>query len=198
MLSLDNTYDEADILDFDKRIKNILKSDADIEYCIEVKFDGLGIALTYEDGKLTRALTRGNGVEGEDVTVNAMQIASIPKTLSLKENIEIRGEVIMPIAAFQELNARRQLSGEKLFANPRNAASGSLRQLDWKVTKSRNLEFYAYSFPDIENDLGLARKLSITTYKTYIDALVSLGFQTSSYFFIAKNERELASEIHRL
>jgi len=90
MLSLDNTYDEADILDFDKRIKNILKDTKDIEYCIEVKFDGLGIALTYEDGKLIRALTRGNGVEGEDVTVNALQIASIPKTISLKENVEIR------------------------------------------------------------------------------------------------------------
>jgi DNA ligase (NAD+) len=151
MLSLDNTYDEADLRDFDKRIKNILKNDADIEYCLELKFDGLGIALTYEGGKLVRALTRGNGIEGEDVTINAMQIVSIPKQISLLENIEIRGEVVMPIAAFQELNIRCQNAGEKLFANPRNAASGSLRQLDWKVTKSRNLEFFAYSFPDVES-----------------------------------------------
>lgn len=198
MLSLDNTYDEADILDFDKRIKNILKNDSDIEYCIEVKFDGLGIALTYENGKLVRALTRGNGIEGEDVTINAMQIASIPKHITLKENIEIRGEVVMPIAAFQELNIRRQNAGEKLFANPRNAASGSLRQLDWEVTKSRNLEFYAYSFPDIENDIDFAQKLWIDTYVKYTELLISLGFKSSVYFKLVKNERELATEIHRL
>ena len=221
MLSLDNTYDGADILDFDKRIKNILKSEADIEYCIEVKFDGLGIALTYENGKLVRALTRGNGVEGEDITVNAMQIATIPKTIPLLGNVEIRGEVIMPIAAFQALNARRQMEGEKLFANPRNAASGSLRQLDWTVTKSRNLEFFAYSLPELENltsalsksgEVGKGPEETISqtppnlpltgerpsTYTDYTHFLKSLGFQTSSYFFVAKNAQELIAEIQRL
>ncbi len=210
MLSLDNTYDEADILDFDKRIKNILKTDTDIEYCIEVKFDGLGIALTYENGKLVRALTRGNGIEWEDVTINAMQIANIPKNISPKDNIEIRGEVIMPIAAFHELNIRRQNAGEKLFANPRNAASGSLRQLDWEITKSRNLAFFAYSFPDIEEKLQSYKVtklqgnsenelfLESNTYIEYTNLLKKLWFQTSSYFHLAKNEKELASEIHRM
>ncbi|MDD2565818.1 MAG: NAD-dependent DNA ligase LigA [Candidatus Gracilibacteria bacterium] len=153
MISLDNTYDSRDILDFEKRITNILKEEKIIPYIIELKFDGLGISITYKSGKLIRVLTRGNGIEGEDVTVNALQIKSIPKEIPYisSEEIEIRGEVVMPISSFTELNRKRLESGEKLFANPRNAASGSLRQIDYNITKDRNLDFYAYSFPYLEN-----------------------------------------------
>lgn len=151
MISLDNTYDSDDILDFEKRILNILKSDVRIAYNIELKFDWLGVSLTYKWWKLVKALTRGNWVEWEDITINALQINSIPKEIPFKiEEIEIRWEVVMPIKSFENLNKQRLESWEKLFANPRNAASGSLRQIDYEVTKSRNLEFFAYSFPYLE------------------------------------------------
>jgi len=117
---------------------------------VEYKFDGLGIALRYEHGKFVRALTRGDGQIGEDITLNAREIKNIPQTIPHRETIEIRGEVVMPRSAFDELNARRLQTGEKLFANPRNAASGSLRQLDSTVTRDRDLLFFAYSCPDLE------------------------------------------------
>jgi DNA ligase (NAD+) len=123
---------------------------------MELKFDGLGLSLTYRNGKLLRALTRGNGIEGEDVTINALQIASIPRTIPFKaREIEIRGEVVLPISEFIRINRERMETGEKLFANPRNAASGSLRQLDYTITASRNLAFYAYSFPYAESPHGM-------------------------------------------
>lgn len=154
MMSLDNTYNADDLLEFEKRIKRILYSDADssnsIEYIVEYKFDGLGIALTYENGRLIRALTRGDGLMGEDITLNALQIGNIPQNISTKQSLEVRGEVVMSRAAFDALNTRRLSAGEKLFANPRNAASGSLRQLDPTVTKARDLLFFAYSCPDLE------------------------------------------------
>jgi DNA ligase (NAD+) len=117
---------------------------------IEYKFDGLGIALRYDNGNLTRALTRGDGQIGEDITLNVMEIANISHTIPYQNTIEIRGEVVMPRSAFDELNNRRLQAGEKLFANPRNAASGSLRQLDPTVTRDRDLLFFAYSCPDLE------------------------------------------------
>lgn len=150
MISLDNTYDSDDLSDFEKRIRNILKTEEPLEYDIELKFDGLGISLTYERGRLVRALTRGNGLEGEDVTVNALTLENVPKIIAHRETIEIRGEVIMPHEAFRRTNEDRLLTGEKLFANPRNAASGSLRQIDYRVTANRGLQFFAYSCPAFE------------------------------------------------
>ena len=150
MISLDNTYNAEDLSDFEKRIRNILKSEEPLAYDIELKFDGLGASLTYEGGKLVRALTRGNGREGEDVTVNVMTVKNVPKTIAYKGFLEIRGEIILPHEAFRRTNEERLLTGEKLFANPRNAASGSLRQLDYKVTAERGLQFFAYSSPVFE------------------------------------------------
>lgn len=120
---------------------------------MELKFDGLGLSLTYRNGELVRALTRGNGVEGEDVTINALQIENIPKTIPFQEEVEIRGEVVLPISEFNRINRERMETGEKVFSNPRNAASGSLRQLDYTITASRNLAFYAYSFPYLEEQV---------------------------------------------
>ncbi|MDD2487757.1 MAG: NAD-dependent DNA ligase LigA [Candidatus Gracilibacteria bacterium] len=190
MISLDNTYDESDLRDFEKRIFNILKNDSDLEYLIELKFDGLGISITYKDGKLVKVLTRGNGIEGEDVTVNALQIGNIPKEIDMKEEVEIRGEVVMPVSEFIALNRRRLDKGEKLFANPRNAASGSLRQIDFNITKERNLKFFAYSFPLLEQENRYAK-----TYIEYTKFLSDLGFSISPYFFFASNINEVISEI---
>lgn len=194
MISLDNTYDSEDILDFEKRILNILKKEIELPYVIELKFDWLGVSLTYQDWKLIKALTRGNWIEWEDITINAMQIKSIPAEIPFKttEEIEIRWEVVMPILAFENLNKQRLEAGEKLFANPRNAASWSLRQLDYNVTKSRNLEFFAYSFPYLE------KVNKVKTYSEYTDFIKSLGFQVSPYFFEAKNISEIVDEIKKL
>lgn len=181
MMSLDNTYDAEDLREFETRIRRILKENSaekKLEYMVEYKFDGLGIALRYDDGKLTRALTRGDGLIGEDITINVMEITNIPKVIPHKETIEIRGEVVMPRSAFDELNIRRLQSGEKLFANPRNAASGSLRQLDPLVTRSRDLLFFAYSSPDLE-EIHKGGKKEEATYFALISKLGTWGFQTS-------------------
>ncbi|MBP8017058.1 NAD-dependent DNA ligase LigA, partial [Candidatus Gracilibacteria bacterium] len=197
MLSLDNTYNSEDIHEFDKRILNILKNDEKLSYIIELKFDGLGISLTYKNGKLIRALTRGKGDEGEDVTINIMQISNIPKKIPFTHNeeIEIRGEIIMPIYEFEKLNKSRLDLGEKLFANPRNAASGSVRQLDYNITKSRNLKFFAYNFPYLENNF---LEENILTYSEILDKLKSFGFSTSPYFFKARNIDEVIKEIEKV
>ncbi len=141
-----------------------------MEYVIEYKFDGLGIALRYENGELIRALTRGDGQIGEDITLNVMEITNIPHTIPYQGMIEIRGEVVMPRSAFDELNNRRLQAGEKLFANPRNAASGSLRQLDPMVTRERDLLFFAYSCPDLE-EIHKADRSEESNYSALIKKL---------------------------
>lgn len=181
MMSLDNTYDAEDLREFEMRIRRILREEwqeRELEYMVEYKFDGLGIALRYEHGKFVRALTRGDGQIGEDITLNAREIKNIPQTIPHRETIEIRGEVVMPRSAFDELNARRLQTGEKLFANPRNAASGSLRQLDSTVTRDRDLLFFAYSCPDLEeiHKSGIQEE---ATYFALIQKLGSWGFSTS-------------------
>ncbi|MBP7806091.1 NAD-dependent DNA ligase LigA [Candidatus Gracilibacteria bacterium] len=181
MMSLDNTYNADDLRDFETRIRRILKEEGQeriLEFVVEYKFDGLGIALLYEHGKLVRALTRGDGQIGEDITLNVMEIANIPHTIPYTQTIEVRGEVVMPRGAFDELNARRLQSGEKLFANPRNAASGSLRQLDPTVTRERDLLFFAYSCPDLEEIHKNSRE-ETGTYAALIKKLGIWGFNTS-------------------
>ena len=160
---------------------------------MELKFDGLGLSLTYRDGRLVRALTRGNGVEGEDVTVNALQISNIPKTIPFLSEVEIRGEVILPNDEFARINRERAETNEKVFANPRNAASGSLRQLDYIVTKSRNLCFFAYSFPYLEQE----QRENVATYGDYVTLLKSFGFTTTPYLFLGGIDA-IVAEVHRL
>ncbi|HEX3409895.1 MAG TPA: hypothetical protein VHS07_06415, partial [Candidatus Binataceae bacterium] len=136
MLSLANAMDADEMLKFDQRIKRFLKNDGDIEYVAEVKLDGLAVELIYEDGRLTAASTRGDGLNGEDVTPNIRTIKSVPLRLlkparaPMPKLLEVRGEVIFPRQAFARLNADRISQGEAPFVNPRNAAAGSLRQLD--------------------------------------------------------------------
>ncbi len=148
MLSLDNAFSYDEIAEFDKRIKRFIGSNDDIEYTVEPKYDGLAIELTYTNGLLSRASTRGDGYEGEDVTQNIKTIRSIPLKIEgihdIPEVIDIRGEVYMNIEDFEKLNKEKEQKGEPLFANPRNAAAGSVRQLDPSVTATRKLHLSCY------------------------------------------------------
>ena len=147
MLSLDNVFEDDELRAFDKRIHERLDVEGEIDYVAEPKLDGLAISLLYENGELVRAATRGDGQTGENITSNARTIRSVPLTLRgdvLPSRLEVRGEVVMPHAGFDRLNERQEAAGQKVFANPRNAAAGSLRQLDSKITARRNLAFYAY------------------------------------------------------
>jgi len=153
MMSLANAMDVEEMREFDKRIKRLLKSDAGVEYVAEVKLDGLGIELVYEDGRLKVGSTRGDGINGEDVTQNIRTIKSVPLRLRHPEHdktkiprlLEVRGEVIIPRSGFARLNQERDEAGEPVFANPRNAAAGALRQLDPKITASRPLDVFLYA-----------------------------------------------------
>ncbi len=148
MLSLDNAFSYEELWDFERRIKRLLESDNEIEYTVEPKYDGLAIELTYVNGLLSKASTRGDGYTGEDVTQNIKTIKSVPLkiegNIQNPEYIDIRGEIYMDIRDFEELNRQREHAGESLFANPRNAAAGSVRQLDPSITASRRLHLACY------------------------------------------------------
>ncbi|QSA95711.1 NAD-dependent DNA ligase LigA [Methylococcus sp. EFPC2] len=148
MLSLDNAFEDGDVLDFDRRIREKLERD-DTEYLAEPKLDGLAVSLLYEDGVLVRGATRGDGHSGEDVTHNVRTIRAIPLRLSgsgYPQRFEVRGEVFMPKTGFEAMNRKALEAGEKVFVNPRNAAAGSLRQLDPAATAARPLAFYCYGY----------------------------------------------------
>lgn len=144
LLSLGNVFSAEELRAFDERVRSGLPAGSKVEYVMEPKIDGLACSLIYENGKLVRAATRGDGVVGENVTANVRTIRSIPLTLKVPELLDVRGEVYMPRQAFMRLNEQRAERGESEFANPRNAAAGSLRQLDPQVTASRSLSFFAY------------------------------------------------------
>lgn len=156
MLSLANAFDEAGLKAFHKRISGWLSAEA-VEYVAEPKIDGLAVALTYRDGVLTRGATRGNGTVGEDVTANLKTIRSIPLRLRRERVpalVEVRGEAYLPLSAFERFNEEREVAGEALFANPRNAAAGALRQLDPRVTATRPLAFFGYAIGYLEGLAG--------------------------------------------
>jgi DNA ligase (NAD+) len=153
MLSLNNGFEESDIISFDRRAKEGLAATADIEYAIDLKFDGLAINLRYVDGVFTQAATRGDGFTGEDVTENIRTVKSIPLRLTTRHPpriLDVRGEVLMFKLDFEKLNERQRAAGTKEFANPRNAAAGSLRQLDSRVTAKRSLRFFPYGIGLLE------------------------------------------------
>ncbi len=152
MLSLDNAFSEEEVIAFDRRVRERLERDGDIDYAAEPKLDGLAISVVYEDGVLRHAATRGDGVTGEDVTPNVRTIRSVPLRLrrGAPQLLDVRGEVFMPLAGFAALNARAAERGEKLFVNPRNAAAGSLRQLDPRVTAERPLDVFFYAVGAVE------------------------------------------------
>lgn len=193
MISLDNTYNEEDLNDFhDRVLKNIWYWVDNISYTIEFKFDGLWVELIYKNGKLVQAITRWNGIQGEDVTQNIMQIDNIPKTIPYTEYLEVRGEVVMPISSFECLNETAKKSGWKIFSNPRNAASGSLRMIDNRVTKQRKLEFFAY---DLANFSDFVENEDKESYYDVIKDLEQFGFHISSYFIKNNWVQEVISNI---
>ncbi|MCS6838319.1 MAG: NAD-dependent DNA ligase LigA [Bdellovibrionaceae bacterium] len=180
MLSLNNIYTYQELIEFDERLKKILKSDEEIIYFVEPKFDGVALELVYENGQLVRALTRGDGVTGEDVTENARKIKNIPLRLltsSPPSLCEIRGEVIFYKKDFKRLNELQSELGGELFANPRNAAAGSLRQLDSRVTAKRPLRFFAYALGFYHRE-----ELSVSSQSDLYKWLSQIGFQTALFY----------------
>ncbi len=175
MLSLSNAFDAEDIADFDDRIRRYLglTAEAPLAYTSEPKIDGLSLSLRYENGQLVQAATRGDGAVGENVTANARTIADIPQALTnAPEVLEVRGEVYMSHPDFEALNARQAEKSDKQFANPRNAAAGSLRQLDASITKSRPLRFFAYAWAALSEPLADSQMGAI-------ERMAALGFQTN-------------------
>src|SRR6056297_3279092 len=175
MLSLGNAFEDADITEFDTRIRRYLAfaEDAPLAYTSEPKIDGLSLSLRYEGGQLVQAATRGDGEVGENVTANARTIADIPERLEgAPQVLEVRGEVYMSHADFEALNNRQTERGAKSFANPRNAAAGSLRQLDAKITGARPLRFFAYGWGEVSAPLA-------ETQMDAIERLAELGFATN-------------------
>src|SRR5690606_8384863 len=153
MLSLDNVFNDEELVAFDRRVRERLESDDDIEYVCEPKLDGLAVSLRYENGEFVQAATRGDGQTGEDITQNIRTIQSIPLRLhgtGYPATLEVRGEVFMPKAGFDAMNRKAAEKGEKIFANPRNAAAGSLRQLDPRITAQRPLDMYCYGVGYVE------------------------------------------------
>ncbi|HZL83306.1 MAG TPA: NAD-dependent DNA ligase LigA, partial [Candidatus Deferrimicrobium sp.] len=190
MLSLSNMFSEEDVVLFDARVRRALGQDDPIEYLTEIKMDGLAISLRYEKGLLVEGSTRGDGATGEDVTANVRTVRSIPMNLGsmggrIPTLVEIRGEMVMFRRDFEALNAARAASGDPLFANPRNAAAGSLRQLDPRITASRPLHLVAYALGETSEDLVLP------TQKSLLDWIAGVGFRISPFVRLVRTPAEM-------
>lgn len=198
MLSLANTYNEDDVAEFYRRVKDGLEGE-EFEICCEMKYDGLSISLTYVDGKLTQAVTRGDGVHGDDVTANVRCIHSIPLQLipgsGYPHEFEIRGEILMPWTSFEKLNAEREAKEEPLFANPRNAASGTLKSQNSTVVAQRNLDAYLYYLLGDSNDLFAPQGLWISHYDNLAQTQ-KWGFKISQGMRLCKSLDEILDFIN--
>ena len=170
MLSMDNTYSADELRAFDERIHKQLGGE-DYDYVVELKFDGLAVSLRYEDGRLVTAATRGDGEVGDDVTANVRTIKAVPLALldggGIQGILEVRGEVYMPTKSFIELNKQRSQTGEPVFANPRNAAAGSLKLLDARITAARNLSFFAYAAGEVSEPLAQTHYETLQKFKQF-------------------------------
>ncbi len=184
MLSLDNAFSDDDVNEFNRRVRDRLKTESEIEYVCEPKLDGIAVSLLYEDGVLVRGATRGDGETGEDITQNVKTLKSIPLRLrgtGFPKILEVRGEIYMPKAGFNALNETARKNDQKLFVNPRNAAAGSLRQLDSKITASRPLEFCTYSVGRVDGGKLPGRHSEVLTQ------LGQWGFLISKKLAVVKN-----------
>ena len=181
MMSLSNVFNESEIVAFDERIRKEIKKP---NYVTELKIDGLSVSLLYEKGKLVRGATRGDGVTGEDITHNVKTIKSIPLSLTRPLDIEVRGEIYMSKKSFEDLNEKRVQKGEEPFANPRNAAAGSVRQLDSSVAASRNLDAFLYHIPEPE-------KYDIHSQEQALNFMKELGFVVNPNIRVVHNLTEL-------
>ena len=199
MLSLDNAMDNEELIDFNRKVKDRLKLEEDIEYACEPKLDGLAVSIIYEDGKLVQAATRGDGSSGENITLNVRTINNVPLTLrgdDFPRRLEVRGEIYIPKAGFEKLNRENRDKGEKLFANPRNAAAGSLRQLDSRITAKRPLELCAYSIGVVSGEVALPathseilQQLSRWGLKINADMAVVSGATACVDYFMGMGEK---------
>jgi DNA ligase (NAD+) len=195
MMSLDNTYSVEELRDFDRRVRE-LSGRAKVEYVGELKLDGLSMALTYERGVLTHGVTRGDGVVGEDVTANVKTIRSVPLRIDASKlavigsptRFEVRGEVIMTRKAFEQLNALREAAGEPKFANPRNAAAGSMRQLDPRIVAERKLDMYLYY-------LQVDGAVPLPEHAKTLEALAQMGFKVNPYGRLCRSFDDLLNFI---
>ena len=198
MLSLDNTYSVDELRDFDRRVRE-LSGRSQVPYVAELKLDGLSMALTYEDGVLTRALTRGDGVTGEDVTQNVKTIRSVPlkidrgklESIGHPKKFEVRGEVIMAHKAFRDANKQRENNGEQPFANPRNAAAGTIRQLDPRVVAQRNLDIFLYY-------ILVDGRPPLKEHRKVLEALKDLGFKVNPNWKLTRSFDELTGYIQEM
>lgn len=185
MMSLGDIFSEDEIFEFDQRIKKTIPNST---YVCELKIDGLSVSLLYENGKLIRGATRGNGIVGEDITHNVETIKSIPLVINDKRKIEVRGEIYMPKKSFNKLNQERQEKGESLFANPRNAAAGSVRQLDSKIAAKRNLSTFIYHLPSSDD-------FNIKYHHESLSFMKELGFVVNPNIKIADNVNEVINYV---
>jgi len=209
MTSLNDVFSEEELFDWEKRIKKLLNENEKINYFCEVKFDGLAVSLIYETGIFVRGATRGDGFIGEDITQNLKTIKSIPLKLNspFPKFIEVRGEAIMSKKTLISLNKKNEKEGKQLFANTRNAAAGSLRQLDPKLSAERNLDFFAYDIAELINDfLGLRKGVSQTLENHLLAPqkhsekhalLKKLGFKVDKYESVCKNIDEVIEFIKK-
>ncbi|QVK05034.1 NAD-dependent DNA ligase LigA [Mycoplasma mycoides] len=188
MLSLGNVFSFDEFLDFNTQVSKVSNT-LDNQYLAELKIDGLSISLVYENGSLVSAATRGNGVVGEDVTINVKTIKSIPLKINKKERVEVRGEIYLSKVEFEKINQKRLLNNEDLFINPRNAAAGTLRQLDSKIVASRNLDAFLYYY--ISDDSN-----NLTQYQSILK-LNELGFKTNKETMLCKNLDEIKAYIDK-
>lgn len=188
--SLLDVFDFEELKQFDERVKKQLKQD-NINYVVETKIDGLSVALEYIQGEFVRGATRGNGLIGEDITENLKTIKNIPKKLKEKVNLIVRGEVFIGEAEFEKLNEQREILGETLFANPRNAAAGSLRQLDSKITAQRPLDIYIFNIQKLENN----------TFNSHYEQLLylqKLGFNVNPIKMFCENIEEALQAVNKI
>ena len=192
MLSLENAFADEDVTDFDDRVRKFLGLEGVVAYTAEPKIDGLSLSLRYESGELVQAATRGDGEVGENVTENARTIADIPRQVTgAPQVMEVRGEVYMNHADFAALNTRQTERGDKTFANPRNAAAGSLRQLDATITAARPLRFFAYAWGELSEPLA-------TTQKGAISRLGGMGFQVNPLTVLCASPVDLLAQYRRI
>jgi DNA ligase (NAD+) len=195
MLSLDNTYSEEELRDWERRVHELSGREG-VEYVCELKLDGMSLALTYEDGRLARGVTRGDGTVGEDVTLNVRTVRSVPLSIprerlektGIPAGFEVRGELLMPVAAFRKMNEEREQKGLSLFANPRNATAGTVRQLDASITAQRRLDYFPYML------LQEGRTYFGRHWQT-LEALQAAGFKVNPNRKLARNMEEVHSFI---
>jgi DNA ligase (NAD+) len=194
MLSLGNAFSHEEVREFDRRVKRFLKSDREVEYTIEPKFDGLAMELSYKKGLLVRASTRGDGYEGEDVTTNIKTIKAIPlkiEGVDIPDEIDIRGEVYIDTDEFEKLNREREIRGEPLFANPRNAAAGAVRQLDSSITAQRKLHMVCYG-------IGAVNGADFKNQTDFVAWLRKAHFPVSAFLDVVLGAEKVLDSINKI